>query len=122
MASPIFLDANIPIYAAGRPHPLKIPCSQILLHAAHYPDAFTTDVEVIQELLHHYRRHWPIGRDAVQNFLLVMAGRMVSIEPADWLTSTRDSRRATYFTSPCFSAWRSPPLPVRMPTMTRFPR
>ncbi len=23
MASPIFVDANIPFYAAGRPHPLK---------------------------------------------------------------------------------------------------
>jgi predicted nucleic acid-binding protein len=83
MPSPIFLDANIPIYAAGRPHPLKTPCIQILVYAAQYPHAFITDAEVAQELLHHYRRHWPIGRAAVQDFLLVMTGRIASIEPPD---------------------------------------
>jgi predicted nucleic acid-binding protein len=83
MPSPIFLDANIPIYAAGRPHPLKAPCIQILTYAAQYPHSFITDVEVVQEILHHYRRHWPLGRSALQDFLLVLSGRIVGIEPPD---------------------------------------
>ena len=54
MAFPLFVDANIPFYAAGRPHPLKEPCQQIVALAARHPRAFVTDAEVLQELLHRY--------------------------------------------------------------------
>lgn len=85
MSQPAFLDANIPIYASGRPHPLKAPALQILLMAAERPEAFVTDVEVIQEMLHRYRalRMWESGRAAVVEFSAVMEGRIESITPAD---------------------------------------
>ena len=54
MTLPIFLDTNVPIYAAGRPHALKKPCAQILMLVAERPHAFLTDAEVLQELLHRY--------------------------------------------------------------------
>jgi len=64
MADPIFLDANIPMYAAGRPHPLKQPCLDVLALVALYPDAFCTDAEVFQEILHRYRAQgrWQDGQ------------------------------------------------------------
>ncbi len=48
MSRPTFLDANVPIYAAGRPHRLKEPCAQVLMLAAERPEAFLTDAEVLQ--------------------------------------------------------------------------
>ncbi len=42
--SPVaFLDATVPLYAAGRSHPLKEPCAQIPLLVAEYPQAFVTE-------------------------------------------------------------------------------
>ena len=53
--SQILIDANIPVYAAGREHRLKEPASAVLELAAREPAAFITDAEVLQELLHRYR-------------------------------------------------------------------
>jgi predicted nucleic acid-binding protein len=80
-----FIDANVPIYAAGKPHRLKRPCAQILLLVAEHPDAFTTDAEVLQELLHRYLalRLWPQGRDVLQRFQELMEGRVEPVHAAD---------------------------------------
>ena len=82
MGPPIFLDANIPIYAAGRPHPLKQPCANVLALVADHPEAFVTDAEVLQELLHRYLalRMWhPHGRETFEAFADLMRER---VEPA----------------------------------------
>jgi predicted nucleic acid-binding protein len=50
----VFVDANIPMYAAGAEHPLKGPCLAILEWAAKNPLVVVTDVEVLQEILHRY--------------------------------------------------------------------
>jgi predicted nucleic acid-binding protein len=50
----IFVDANIPMYAAGTPHPLRAPCQEITLAIADGSLDVVTDVEVIQEILHRY--------------------------------------------------------------------
>ena len=55
MILPIFIDANVPIYAAGRPQALKEPCARLILLIAEQPAAFVTDAEILQELLHYYR-------------------------------------------------------------------
>ncbi|MBI3977183.1 MAG: type II toxin-antitoxin system VapC family toxin [Chloroflexi bacterium] len=84
--SPVaFLDANVPIYAAGRPHPLKQPCAEILLLAAEQPQAFLTDAEVLQELLHRYLalRLWPQGREVFQRFAELMRDRVAVVQAAD---------------------------------------
>ena len=78
--TPVFLDANIQTYSAGRDHPMREPSRRILALAADNPEAFLTDAEVLQELLHRYLalRRWPAGRDSIEEFAALMTGR---IEP-----------------------------------------
>lgn len=85
MHPPAFLDANIPIYAAGRPHPLKAPAARILALVAEHPEAFITDVEVVQELIHRYTalRLWDAGRELVAQFLMLMEGRIEAVLVSD---------------------------------------
>jgi predicted nucleic acid-binding protein len=80
MTFPIFIDANIPIYATGRPHPLKQPCADVLELIGRRPGAFFTNAEVLQELLHRYLalRTWSWGKGVFQRFILLMGNR---IEP-----------------------------------------
>jgi predicted nucleic acid-binding protein len=81
----IFLDANIPIYAAGRDHPLKAPCSHILRLAADHPERFLTDAEVAQELLHFYLARGTIlqGVEVVLAFTTLLAGRIEPVRAED---------------------------------------
>lgn len=85
MSPAAFLDANVPIYAAGRAHPLKEPCIQVLLLAAEHPRAFVTDAEVLQELLHRYLtlRLWPQGREVFQRFGDLVRERVEAVHAAD---------------------------------------
>jgi predicted nucleic acid-binding protein len=85
MSPPIFVDANVPIYAAGRPHPLKEPCARILRLAAERPRMFFTNAEVLQELLHRYLalRLWPQGREVLERFSTIMHGRIEPVYAAD---------------------------------------
>ncbi len=76
----LFIDANVPTYAAGRDHPLKNPCKEILRILALNPRSFFTDAEVLQEMLHRYRsiKRWPEGKRAVLDLAALMHG---SVEP-----------------------------------------
>ncbi len=90
--TPVFLDANVPIYSAGRPHPLKGPCGRIVLLASGYPDAFVTDAEVLQEMLHRFiaLRQWPEpGRLAFQRFAAVMSDRIEPVHGFDVAQAAR---------------------------------
>jgi len=49
-----FIDANIPMCAAGGDHPLKSSCVAILEAAAKGTLEAATDAEVLQEILHRY--------------------------------------------------------------------
>ncbi len=102
MPSPIFIDSNVPIYAAGRDHPLKKPCAQVLRVISDCPSAFVTSAEVLQELFHRYLslRQWPVGREVLTEFCELMADR---IEPV----LAGDVQRATTLTDhkgACLSA------------------
>ena len=55
----VFVDANIPMYAAGAPHPAKKPCIAFLRKVAGGKIDAATDVEVFQEILHRFNA---IGR------------------------------------------------------------
>ncbi len=85
MSPAAFIDTNVPIYAAGRDHPLKRPCSQILILAAEHAGAFVTSAEVLQELLHRYLALgiWQQGREAFRRFADIMVGHVAAIEPED---------------------------------------
>jgi predicted nucleic acid-binding protein len=85
MADSIFLDANIPMYAAGRVHPLKQPCIDVLSLAAHHPARFITDAEVFQEILHRYRAigRWHDGEQLFRKFIELMRGQIADVLVAD---------------------------------------
>jgi predicted nucleic acid-binding protein len=53
---PIFLDANVFLYAAGAAHPLKAACTDLLHRTATGAITATTNAEVVQEILHIYSR------------------------------------------------------------------
>ena len=83
----IFLDANLPMYAAGRPHELRAPCLRVLDVVAVKPQAFATDAEVLQEMVHRYRSQgrWQMGRVAVEDFARLMRGRVEPVLDRDVL-------------------------------------
>ena len=85
MTSAAFIDANVPIYAAGGDHPYKEPCARIISMVAANHRSFVTSVEVLQELLHRYLavRRWALGREVVREFAAVMAGRMEPVFAED---------------------------------------
>lgn len=86
MTSATFLDTNVPIYAAGRPHALKEPCAEVLALVARYPTAFVTDAEVLQELLHRYLalRLWQShGRQVFRYFADLMRERVQTVQAVD---------------------------------------
>lgn len=90
----LFVDTNIPIYAAGKPHPLKAPSAEVLDLVARYPHAFVTDAEVLQELMHRYRslKHWPNpGLSVVENFAMLMHRRIEPIGMSDVLRAARST-------------------------------
>lgn len=88
----VFIDANVPIYAAGREHRYKESCGRILMMVAEHPWAFVTDAEVLQELVHRYvaSGRWRLGREVLENFAELMHGR---VEPV----YGEDIRRAGQF-------------------------
>ena len=85
MTSVAFVDANIPIYAAGREHQYKEPCARIIRVIADNPTRFITDAEVLQELMHHYMRtnRWTIGREIFRRFETLLQGRIEPTYPED---------------------------------------
>jgi predicted nucleic acid-binding protein len=85
MTSPIFIDANVPIYAAGTQHALREPSIRVMELVADNPQEFLTDAEVLQELLHRYLSsgRWRLGRVAFAAFAVAMTGRVEAMRPAD---------------------------------------
>jgi predicted nucleic acid-binding protein len=89
-----FVDTNVPIYAAGKPHSLKAPGSEVLELIARQPDAFVTDAEVLQELVHRYvsLKLWPDpGLTVVESFGVLMRGRVERVGARDVLTAARSA-------------------------------
>jgi len=81
----IFIDTNVPIYAAGRPHGYKQPSIEVTELASRNAEQFVTDVEVLQELINRYRsiRLWQTGRRVFDEFSSVMVGRVEPMLPQD---------------------------------------
>jgi hypothetical protein len=83
--TPVFLDANVFIYSAGRDHPLKAPSLQVLRLTARYRTGFVTDAEVFQEILHRSlaSQRWNSMRREFGAFLTLMENCTESITPPD---------------------------------------
>lgn len=52
--TPHFIDANLPMYVAGRAHPYKKPSTEFMLKVARREIEALTDSEVLQEILYRY--------------------------------------------------------------------
>ena len=91
MSPAAFIDANIPIYAAGRGSPYKAPCARVLMMAAEHPPTFLTDAEVLQELVHRYvaSGRWALGREVLRGFSEVMHDRIEPVYAADIQAAAR---------------------------------
>ncbi len=50
----VFIDTSIPMYAAGKEHPLKAGCLEIMRSIARAELEAYTDLEVFQEILYRY--------------------------------------------------------------------
>ena len=50
----VFLDVNIPMYAAGQTHPYREPCAWLMTQVARGRIAAAIDTEIIQEVLYRY--------------------------------------------------------------------
>jgi predicted nucleic acid-binding protein len=74
VAERCFIDANILIYAVGRPSEYKASCAAVLSAVAAQRLTAVTDAEVVQEIVHHYRRSGRLqdARPAIHNFALVV--------------------------------------------------
>lgn len=50
----IFVDSNIPMYVAGREHPLRDPALRFMERARHGEIEICSSTEVLQEILYRY--------------------------------------------------------------------
>ena len=84
-AAALFIDTNIPIYAAGREHPLKPFCQRIVMLAARRHREFTTSSAVLQEIIHYYlsNNRWVEGRGIFREFVETMRGSIEPVHPDD---------------------------------------
>ncbi len=82
-----FVDANIPMYAAGREHPLREPSIRVMQVITANADRFLTDAEVFQEIIHRYVsvRRWPLGREVFNEFAAAMYRRIEPVYAQDVL-------------------------------------
>ena len=107
-----FINANVPIYAAGREHPYREPCIQVLAAVSDNPEAFVTDAEVFQEIMHHYRRteRWEAGQVVVKSFAAMMHGRVSPVTIDDVLAAGQLAKEHRGLSSrdlltPCTMPW-----------------
>lgn len=70
----IFLDVNIPMYAAGAPHLLRESCTGIMTAIAAGELMAVIDVEIVQEILHRYGAlgNWPIAVSIAENVMAII--------------------------------------------------
>lgn len=80
----IFIDTNVPIYAVGRPHPLRDGARDALKDAKAEGAVLVTSAEVFQEILHVYVR---VERDRALErawaLLSAVTGEVWSIDRED---------------------------------------
>ena len=71
-----FVDANVPMYLVGDPHPNQARALAALLRLARDGEQFVTDVDVYQEILHRYTstRRLHIIDAAIQCLDVIISG------------------------------------------------
>ena len=89
--APVFIDTNIPMYAAGASHPLKKPSQRVILAIATGRIDAVTDAEVFQEILYRYIhiKEPKKGFQVFDHFHRIMMGRILPIEALDMLKARK---------------------------------
>lgn len=84
----LFLDVNIPMYAAGRKHRYKEACVWVMTQVAEGGIVAVTDTEAIQEVLYRYGalQHWQIG--------VAMANSLMNLVPEIYPVNVDDMHRS----------------------------
>ncbi len=82
--SELFLDVNVPMYAVGKEHPYREPCTWIMTEIAEGRIEAAIDTEIIQEVLYRYGaiRQWRVGVIMAEN-LLDIVPKVYPIQLAD---------------------------------------
>jgi len=82
------LDVNVPMYAAGRPHPYREPCAWVMEEVAEGRLAVAIDAETIQEILYRYGelQQWEAGE--------MLATSLLELVPTVYPVSQEDARLA----------------------------
>jgi len=85
MTPRVLVDVNIPMYAAGREHPLRDPAQRTLRAIARGELDAVTDSEVFQEILYRYLHigERTKGFQIFDHFHRLMEGRILPIAEAD---------------------------------------
>jgi predicted nucleic acid-binding protein len=85
LAEEAFVDANIPMYAAGSSHPLRDPCIQILRASLDSSGGCVSSAEVLQEIFNVYLRQSDLsrGREILSTFAEALHGNVVDVLAAD---------------------------------------
>lgn len=83
----VFIDTNIPMYAAGKDHPLKASCLEIMTSVANGALEAYTDSEVFQEILYRYfninKREF--GLQIFDSFSQIMHGSVLPVRHEDMI-------------------------------------
>lgn len=97
---PIFIDTNMPMYAAGVSHPLKEPSQQVILAVATGKIDAITDTEVFQEILYRYIHinEREKGTKVFDHFYRIMLGRVLPIGEADILETRKLAEQYSFLT------------------------
>lgn len=87
MTTPVFIDTNVPVYAAGRPHPCREAARDTIRGIVTGHINAVTDSEVLQEILYRY---FAIGERATglavfDSFAAIMKDRVLPVTEADAL-------------------------------------
>ncbi|MDO9535526.1 MAG: type II toxin-antitoxin system VapC family toxin [Bacillota bacterium] len=87
----VFIDTNIPMYAAGKEHPLKDSCLDIMRSVASGDLKAYTDTEVFQEILYRYfsinKREF--GLQLFDTYSLIMHGSVLSVHHEDMILARK---------------------------------
>ena len=81
----VFIDTNIPMYAAGKDHPFKKKCLDILDSIAREEIEAYTDTEVLQEILYRYFyiNQRETGLEIFDLFATIMDGAILPVLHGD---------------------------------------
>ncbi len=81
----VFIDTNIPMYAAGKDHPLKKSCLDVLESTAKGEIEAFTDTEVFQEILYRYFyiNQRKTGFEVFDLFATIMDGSILPVRHSD---------------------------------------